>query len=1104
MNNIRQMCMLAMLLLACGAVSAAPKPIKTWSFEKDTQGWVAQHDCTLKAADGLLQITNTNTEPFIAGPMISVNAPFKVNIRARSTSAGQARLYWTVKLPILVSSSFGEDAVIYFDVQHDGQWHDYSLPIDIDGLVTQLRIDPGKGIGQFDIQSISLVPFSAEETADLPSVKLSPQMKLTSDALTLTLDTQKHIYTITDKRTKRSWVTASAGSVRLTDGKILSKSSMELKLADRSQSAEYTCMVSLTKEAAVRFKITSKDNKSKLNRLNYPPRLESNLKNGALVLTQRCNGQLIDQKDKLFPTKSFGVYNNLGLDMPWVGVTDIVTGEGVMSLYETPANVCVDLKEDSVGRMWPQTRWIASMGGFGYSRIMSWQFQPTGGYVVMAKSFRAYAKQTGLLKTLAQKSAERPKVDWLRGATLIWGSNSSVEFAKQLKATGIIRAMIYGRPAGEELTAMTRLGFLTGEYDGYTDILEGPTGMQKDNIDETAYRDAGGAKALGWRTMEGLQYYTRSSFYGLRAADSYVPALLKTHPFTGRFLDVSSAVDLFEDYHPNHTFDRRQDMAYRRDLYKYMADHGLVVGGEHGKAWNADILDYNEGMASGPYWWEMPAGYLIPPKSRDEIKPNYLRYGAVYDKQIPLWELVFHDAVQSAWYWGDSSDYYYEVAPEMCDRKELANMLYGTMPLMWANNLGYGWDRNRSRFVETYWKTCRLNAVLFGQELKRHEFLSADRMLQRSVFANGATTVVNFDSKPRVYEKLTLAPNGFYVTAPGITQSKLMVGKQAITSVLGKNYLWVQTSSMQQVGDVRVHGKLGLFQAKPGQWNLVLDSQHEAFVDIAKRIPLPKGGNYRVFELKADGELLRELSGLVKAGQLTIPAGKGLRLYGVVTNAASILMVTPQSGMLQATDMVMISAGGAPGVIRYTVDGSTPTAKSPAYTKPLVCEWTTLKAARFVDGKLAGPVITGNYRRVAFQSGVCRFSEPAVSVSVSVKGAKKLTLLVDDGGDGPAHDRADWADAKLYTASGETVYLSDLKPVRATQNSGLLGYDLTFDGKPITIGTTEYKKGISTHADSDIQYELNGKYERFEVQVGSDATVTPFKQGSVRFRVVLD
>ncbi len=1115
MKLMRLLCGVLIMLLLAGTdtpVHATGKVIKSWSFEKGTEGWIAGHDTTVQAADDMLQVTNTGQDPWIYSPKISADAPLLVRIRARSTCSGQGRIYWTVRLPSMLSSNFAEAAVIYYDLTHDGQWHDYTVPLDVEGTVTQLRLDTGKGKGKFDIQSIELEAPGSETIEGTPLAGVNRTVKLTNGALTLQLDTRKHTYTITDLRTRRRWSTASAGFVRLLNVKRLTSSGMELKLREVSQSADFNCKVSLGKDAAVRFTITAKDNMKKLIRLNYPPRLQSDLKHGALLLTQRCNGLIIDQKDSLYPVRSLGCYQNIGLDMPWVGVMDTVTGEGVMSLFETPCNVFVDLKEDTAGRMWPQTRWAPSMGSFSYARSMSWQFLPNGGYVAMAKNFRNYAKRNGLFKTLAQKSATRPKVDWLRGAALIWGGRTDTEFIKQLKAAGIVRALIYGAisksPSAEEITGMTTHGFLAGEYDNFSDILEGPMGINRDNIAESAYRSAEDKPEIGWPTLGGPSYSTRSSYRAIKVADSFLPALLKTHPFTARFLDVSSALDLYEDYHPKHTFDRRQDMLYRKALYKYMADHGLVVGGEHGKAWNASVLDYSEGMASGAFWWEMPAGYLLPPKTRAEIKPDYLRYAAAYDKQIPLWELVFHDCVQTSWYWGDSSDYYYDVAPDICDRKELANMLYGTMPLMWTSNIGYGWDRNRSRFVETYWKTCRLNTVLFGQELKKHEFLSADRMIQRTVFANGATTVVNFDTKPRKYtagsRSVLLAPNGFYVTAPGITQSRLMVGKQAVTRVDGKNYLWAQTSSMQQVGAVRVHGKLGLFLAKPGQWNIVLDSLKQAGIDLAKCVPLSKGGSYRVFELRPDGDLKRELLGTVKNSQLTIPAGKGLRLYGVVTNAAGKLMVTPKSGQMHPSDQVMISTGGAKGVVRYTLDGTAPNAKSAIYTKPLRCQWSVLKAARFVGSQRIGAVVTGSYQRVVFVSPVCRYTDPPVSVSVSVKGAHKLTLLVDDGGDGAAYDRADWADAKLINARGEMVYLTDLKAYRAVQTSGWQKNDSTIDDKPITILHTVYKKGISTAAPSYNEYILDGQYERFEAQVGTDASNAQYKQGRVRFTVLLE
>ena len=51
---------------------------------------------------------------------------------------------------------------------------------------------------------------------------------------------------------------------------------------------------------------------------------------------------------------------------------------------------------------------------------MRWAFFDDGGYVALCKRYRLYAKQTGLLKTLAEKRAANPNVDRLVGAVNTW------------------------------------------------------------------------------------------------------------------------------------------------------------------------------------------------------------------------------------------------------------------------------------------------------------------------------------------------------------------------------------------------------------------------------------------------------------------------------------------------------------------------------------------------------------------------------------------------------------------------------------------------------------------------------------------------------------
>ncbi|MDD5698040.1 MAG: DUF6067 family protein [Victivallaceae bacterium] len=87
-----------------------------------------------------------------------------------------------------------------------------------------------------------------------------------------------------------------------------------------------------------------------------------------------------------------------------------------------------------------------------------------------------------------------------------------------------------------------------------------------------------------------------------------------------------------------------------------------------------------------------------------------------------------------------------------------------------------------------------------------------------------------------------------------------------------------------------------------------------------------------------------------------------------------------------------------------------------------------------------------------------------------------------------------------------TKYLSNLEPVRSIQDFGALGRDsfLAIAGKiPIGVGGYTYEKGLATHANAEITYKLDGKYDKFKALIGIDNYVmgTP---ASVIFEVYGD
>ncbi|MGW3045489.1 NPCBM/NEW2 domain-containing protein [Kitasatospora sp. NPDC001159] len=70
--------------------------------------------------------------------------------------------------------------------------------------------------------------------------------------------------------------------------------------------------------------------------------------------------------------------------------------------------------------------------------------------------------------------------------------------------------------------------------------------------------------------------------------------------------------------------------------------------------------------------------------------------------------------------------------------------------------------------------------------------------------------------------------------------------------------------------------------------------------------------------------------------------------------------------------------------------------------------------------------------------------------------------------------------------NGPTTNLSDLAWSSAQTDSGTVRKDTSIDGNPIKLKGTTYPKGIGTHANSTITYNLNGAYSRFQSDTGID------------------
>ncbi len=598
------------------------------------------------------------------------------------------------------------------------------------------------------------------------------------------------------------------------------------------------------------------------------------MKEPVVAFADYCNGHIYPADSEDFPFPAWGADR---LDMPWLGVCDLAKGNGYALIIDTNDDAVVYFERYScAGKkiILPRIYWEPSKGCFAYPRKIIYHFVEEGGYVALAKAYRNYAKEKGLLVTLREKMKSNPNLRLLMGAPDVWveealwkeDASFYPDFVLQAKALGVERMLIQGRSEPRNIAKANSLGYITSEYDVYTDILPLEEGQEMDplhgRIPEDAVLLENGERLKGiftWDTK--LQFMKRCPALWIEVAKVTIPKILEKYPFRGRFLDVVTAEGLYECYDDKHPLTKGDKRESGVELLRYVRSLGLVVGSEHGIWWAVPVIDYMEGMMSGnPAHFSWPAGQLIRPKSKDEefADPfgNKLPKWEVYDKwgighrwRVPLWELVFHDCVVSTWYWGDSSDFLLESAPEVTLKKEAFNILYGTIPLLWSRT----WSSNRNLFLQTYRNTCKLHEVLGDKEMLSHEFLTPDRDVQKTVFSDGTFCIVNFGEKPYSMEfegrKYLLPQNGFFVKGPRIEQRKILEGKRVVTTIKTKDYFFSDAQGVEV--EMRIKGtKKALLRIGGGKT-----------VKVNPRLLIPDWDikTARLFLLDPQGKPLREM-----------------------------------------------------------------------------------------------------------------------------------------------------------------------------------------------------------------------------------------------------
>ena len=593
---------------------------------------------------------------------------------------------------------------------------------------------------------------------------------------------------VTDRRTGRTWHPAPEAPCALRNVQLVTSSPTALELAATATISNLPVRVRLALDptASAEFTVTLSgegDFPGKAS-IPYPPALD--FKPGDHLIVPFSEGFRLPLGQ---PTLCFYTSLNMYASsccMPFFGAEREGDGAGWQIIAETPNDAAVVLHRGKpegtrMGEVAPLLaagmKWLPELGRFGYPRVTRYVLHARGGYVAMAKRYRAAARREGLVKTFREKVKERPLVDRLLGAPNVWYSRakddpSRLEMARELHAAGIDRFLWSAGGYPDEVKGIGALtNVLVSRYVCLRDIyhpemlaalgrkpgLYSNTSAWPDDVIWKSpltndYRNAWDVKdKTGRRWFCGAQCTSRQ----IPHAREIFAKDMRTHPFTGRFLDVTGGA--FEDcWNPAHRMTRTQGRAAQFDLLGVVSrELGLVCGSEQGMGCIVPVCDYFEGMLS-------PWGHRTPyrlsdrqiPRSeifRDGLHPTNVPPAALARVtdfslnpryRIPLFELVFHDCCCSHWYWYDYSNRPLFLWP----RRDLFSALYATAPMYVFDHRH--WLEHKAEFLASYRWLGPLVRRLGYEEMTDHRVLTSDRLVQRTTFADGTTVTANFGERP--------------------------------------------------------------------------------------------------------------------------------------------------------------------------------------------------------------------------------------------------------------------------------------------------------------------------------------------------------------------
>jgi hypothetical protein len=452
--------------------------------------------------------------------------------------------------------------------------------------------------------------------------------------------------------------------------------------------------------------------------------------------------------------------------MSWWG---FLKGDAAMIvIVETPDDAAYTFSHPPGGPTAMGPSWRAQLGRFGYLRSVRMGFLLKGNYVDLCKRYRRYVMDSGLYVSLKDKIAHKPAVANLIGSPVIGISvlhnikegaatydsknpqhnyrlttfTQNIQRLRDIKAKGFdhINASLsgwlklgYDRQTPDALPpseaaggwagmkaffdACEEIGFTCWVHDQYRDYyLDAPSWNpdfavhEEDSIrPPTAF--PGTRFKNDWKDgyiplmdhWDGGPQAILNSRFMLGHVVKNFQAMFDhgIHP-EGSYQDVFGYIPPDQDFNPNHPNTRTDSMNYRAGVFRWVKNNLGIVGTEDGSDWVIPYVDY-----------------VTSRKNRVPNNGNDANYEDAI--QVPLYELVYHDAVVTTY----PSD-------------DPRGLLHGSAPESWRGN-----DTN----IEQMKRMAALHKRVGLLEMTNHEFLDKDRTRERTTFADGTTVTVDWKTR---------------------------------------------------------------------------------------------------------------------------------------------------------------------------------------------------------------------------------------------------------------------------------------------------------------------------------------------------------------------